>query len=51
MSLLKPLDEEFPIERQLGVTAAPLVLINLFTLDAADEQTFLNAWTPMMPSS
>lgn len=35
MSLPKPLDEK-PIERQLGVAAVPVVLINLFTLDAAD---------------
>ena len=32
----KPLDESFPIERQLEVDAAPVVLVNLFTLDAAD---------------
>jgi len=36
MSLLKPLDEKFPLERQPGVAAMPVVLINLFTLDAAD---------------
>jgi len=45
MSLLKPLDEKFPIERQLGVAAAPVVLINLFFLEAADEKAFLDAWT------
>ncbi len=45
MSLLKPLDEGFPIERQLGIEAAPVVLVNLFTLDAKDEQAFLDAWT------
>ncbi|MBU1210906.1 MAG: antibiotic biosynthesis monooxygenase [Alphaproteobacteria bacterium] len=45
MPLLKPLDEKFPIERQLGITAAPVVLINLFTLDAADEAGFLETWT------
>ena len=45
MSLLKPLDEKFPIEGQLGIAAAPVVLINLFTLDAADEPGFLDAWT------
>ncbi len=27
-----PLDEKFPLNRQLGVEAAPLVLINLFTV-------------------
>lgn len=45
MPLLKPMDEKFPIERQLAVEAAPVVLINLFTLDAADEARFLDAWT------
>lgn len=28
----KPLDEKFPFDRQLGIAAAPLVLINLFTV-------------------
>jgi len=45
MPLLKPLDEKFPIERQIGVAAAPVVLINLFLIDAADEQALLDAWT------
>ena len=44
MSLLKPLDDKFPIDRQLGITAAPVVLVNVFTLEAADEPIFLNAW-------
>jgi heme-degrading monooxygenase HmoA len=44
MSLLRPLDPAFPIERQLTVDAAPVVLVNLFTLDKADEQTFLKVW-------
>jgi heme-degrading monooxygenase HmoA len=38
------MDPAFPIERQLAVEASPVVLINVFTLDAADEQTFLQAW-------
>lgn len=46
MSLLKPMDEKFPIERQLAVEAAPVVLINLFALDAADETRFLEVWKP-----
>lgn len=29
MSLLKPLDERFPIERQLGVEAEPMVLVTV----------------------
>lgn len=45
MPLMKPLDETFPIERQLGIAAAPVVLINLFLIDAADEQALLDAWT------
>ena len=46
MLLLRPLDPAIPIERQLGIDASPVVLINLFTLDKADEQAFLKAWRP-----
>ncbi len=44
MSLLRPLDPAFPIERQLAVDASPVVLVNIFTLDKADEQAFLETW-------
>ena len=44
MSLLRPLDPAFPIERQIAIDAGPVVLVNVFTLDKADEQTFLKAW-------
>ena len=44
MPLLRPLDPAFPIERQLSSDAAPVVLVNVFTLDRADEQAFLQAW-------
>jgi heme-degrading monooxygenase HmoA len=44
MSLLRPLDPAFPIERQLAHDAAPVVLVNVFTLDKADEPAFLQAW-------
>ncbi len=44
MSLLRPLDPAFPVERQIAIEASPVVLVNLFTLDQADEQTFLDAW-------
>src|SRR5262249_11391157 len=44
MSLLRPLDPAFPIERQIAIDAAPAVLVNVFTLDKADEQSFLQAW-------
>ncbi|WPO39821.1 antibiotic biosynthesis monooxygenase family protein [Tardiphaga sp. 42S5] len=44
MSLMRPLDPAFPIDRQIGIDAASVVLMNVFTLDKADEQTFLDAW-------
>jgi heme-degrading monooxygenase HmoA len=44
MPLLRPLDSAFPIERQLAVDASPVVLVNVFTLDKADEPAFLEAW-------
>ena len=44
MPLLRPLDAAFPIDRQLAVDAAPVVLVNLVTLDKADEPRFLEAW-------
>jgi len=44
MSLLRPLDPAFPIDRQVAIDASPVVLVNLFTLDKADEQTFLKTW-------
>ena len=44
MSLLRPLDPQFPIQRQLGIEAGPVVLVNIFTLDKADEPGFLKVW-------
>jgi heme-degrading monooxygenase HmoA len=44
MALLRPLDPAFPIDRQVMVDASPVVLVNVFTLDPADEQTFLRVW-------
>lgn len=44
MPLLHPLDPAFPIERQLGIDTGPVVLVNPFRLDQADEQTFLKIW-------
>ena len=41
---LRPMDPAFPIERQLTVDASPVVLVNVFTLDKADEQALLKAW-------
>jgi heme-degrading monooxygenase HmoA len=31
-------------ERQFAVNASPVVFVNVFTLDKADERTFLQAW-------
>lgn len=44
MSLLRPLDPAFPIERQLSVDRSPVVLVNVFTLDKTDDQNFLEVW-------
>ena len=44
MSVLRPLDPAFPIDRQLAVDATPVVLVNLVTLDKVDEPRFLEAW-------
>ncbi len=42
---VKPLDPAFPVEQQLELSIdGPVVLINLFTLDAADEAAFMDAW-------
>ena len=44
MSMLRALDPAFPIERQISIDASPVVLVNPFTLDKADEQAFLKIW-------
>ena len=41
---LRPLDPAFPIDRQLSVSAAPVVLINLFTVKAQEVPALLKAW-------
>ena len=41
---MRPLDPAFPIERQIAIEASSVVLVNVFTLDKADEQIFLQAW-------
>src|SRR4051794_13864136 len=45
MPLMRPLDPAFPIERQIAIDAASVVLVNVFTLNKTDEQIFLQAWT------
>src|SRR6266702_4139187 len=44
MPQMRSLDPSFPIDRQIALDASPVVLVNLFTLDAADEQSFLKSW-------
>ncbi|HLG85354.1 MAG TPA: antibiotic biosynthesis monooxygenase family protein [Bradyrhizobium sp.] len=44
MSLLRPLDPAFPIDRQVSIDASPVVLVNVFTLEPADEESFLKVW-------
>ncbi|WP_222276014.1 antibiotic biosynthesis monooxygenase family protein [Rhizobium leguminosarum] len=44
MSLMRPMDPASPIDRQIAIDASAIVLINLFTLEKADEQAFLDAW-------
>ena len=44
MPSMRPLDPAFPIERQIAIEASSVVLANVFTLDKADEQIFLQAW-------
>jgi heme-degrading monooxygenase HmoA len=44
MPLMRPMDPAFPIERQITIDVSPVVLVNLFTLDKEDEQTFLQVW-------
>jgi len=44
MLSLRPLDPAFPIEKQLQATAAPVVLVNLFTVAGSDIPTLIAAW-------
>jgi heme-degrading monooxygenase HmoA len=44
MLQLKPLDPLVPIQQQLGQTQSPVVLINVFTVDAKDIDALLKAW-------
>ena len=44
MAQVRPLDPAFPMDRQLVVAAAPVVLVNVFTVDASDVDALLRAW-------
>lgn len=41
---IKPLDPDFPIQQQLGIEAAPVVLVNVFTVDPGDQVALVEAW-------
>jgi heme-degrading monooxygenase HmoA len=41
---LRPLDPACPIDQQLGSTADPVVLVNLFTVAEADIPALMSAW-------
>ena len=45
MPKLESLDEAVTLADQMETDEGPVVLINLFTVDAADEQALLDAWT------
>ena len=40
----KPLDPDFPIQQQLETDAGPVVLVNVFTVDAGDADALVEAW-------
>jgi len=44
MLSLRPLDPYFPIEKQLLAVSSPVVLINLFSVDARDIPALTAAW-------
>lgn len=44
MLALRPLDDIVPIEKQLGATASPVVLINVFHVGEADIELLMKAW-------
>jgi heme-degrading monooxygenase HmoA len=44
MAQFRPLDPAFPIDRQIAIDTGPVVLVNVFTLAPADEETFLRVW-------
>lgn len=41
---LRPVDPQVPILNQLGEDLAPVILINVFTVDAAEVPALLKAW-------
>lgn len=44
MPQLRPLDPAFPLSNQLSAAASPIVLVNIFTVDADEADKLLEAW-------
>lgn len=44
MLQIRAMDATFPIQDQLSVEESPAVLVNIFEVDAADEEALLKAW-------
>jgi heme-degrading monooxygenase HmoA len=44
MLTMRPLDQQVPIQQQLGAAASPAVLINIFTVAPQDVDGLLAAW-------
>jgi heme-degrading monooxygenase HmoA len=44
MLRIRSLDETFPIQNQLAGDESPVILVNLFEVDAADEAALMRAW-------
>jgi heme-degrading monooxygenase HmoA len=44
MVSIEPLDPAFPIQAQLGIDAGPVVLINVFIVDAGEQEALIEAW-------
>ena len=44
MVSFKPLDPNFPIQQQLGLEAGPIVLVNVFSVDASEQDALVEAW-------
>jgi heme-degrading monooxygenase HmoA len=45
MPKLKELDSNVTLAEQMQVVDGPIVLINVFTIDPADEDAFIKAWS------
>ena len=44
MLQMEPLDPQVPIMQQLGGDASPVILVNIFSVDAGDVDALMKAW-------